>query len=164
MPAAWRAAGRPQRISLTSDAVRRIFPTPQDAEAAFYEALEKNDLEAMMEAWADDEEIFCVHPGGVRLVGYDAVRAAWQRIFASGQRLRVRTSDVVTMTSGMIAVHTLHENIAIAGDRGTAVSLATNIYLRSSDGWRMIAHHASPGEAATPVAGRAVPDGPKTLH
>ena len=31
-----------------------IFPTPQDAEAAFYEALERADLEAMMAVWAED--------------------------------------------------------------------------------------------------------------
>ena len=46
---------------------RSTFPTPQDAEAAFYEALERADLEAMMEVWAEDEEIVCVHPAGPRL-------------------------------------------------------------------------------------------------
>ena len=34
----------------------RIFPTAQDAENAFYEALERCDLEAMMAVWAEDEE------------------------------------------------------------------------------------------------------------
>ena len=33
----------------------RIFPTPQDAEAAFYEALERADLELMMAVWSEDE-------------------------------------------------------------------------------------------------------------
>ena len=47
------------------------FPTAQDAEAAFYEAFETGDLEAMMNVWAEDEEIVCVHPGEARLVGYD---------------------------------------------------------------------------------------------
>ena len=36
------------------------YPTPQDAEAAFYEALESADLDAMMQVWADDEEIVCM--------------------------------------------------------------------------------------------------------
>ena len=33
------------------------------------EALERSDLDAMMEVWADDEEVVCVHPGGPRVVG-----------------------------------------------------------------------------------------------
>ena len=45
----------------------KIFPTPQDAESAFYEALERADLEQMMAVWSEDEEIVCVHPGGPRL-------------------------------------------------------------------------------------------------
>ncbi|MCX7168975.1 MAG: nuclear transport factor 2 family protein, partial [Proteobacteria bacterium] len=39
---------------------KTIFPTPQDAEAAFYDALERADLEALMAVWAEDEEIVCI--------------------------------------------------------------------------------------------------------
>ena len=45
----------------------KIFPTAQDAETAFYEALERCDLEGMMAVWAEDEEIVCVHPAGGRV-------------------------------------------------------------------------------------------------
>ena len=45
----------------------KIFPTAQDAENAFYEALESRDLDGMMAVWAEDEEILCVHPLGARL-------------------------------------------------------------------------------------------------
>src|SRR3989304_1293905 len=62
------------------------FPTPQDCEAAFYEALEAADLDAMMEVWADDEEIVCVHPGWPRLSGYEQIRGNWAQIFRSGER------------------------------------------------------------------------------
>ena len=51
------------------------FPTPQDAEAAFYDALENADLEAMMEVWSEDEEVSCVHPGGRRIAGRRAACA-----------------------------------------------------------------------------------------
>ena len=44
-----------------------------------------------MEVWAEDEEIVCIHPGGPRLTGYDRVRESWTQIFASRQRLQVRT-------------------------------------------------------------------------
>ena len=47
----------------------KIFPTAQDAENAFYEALERCDLEGMMAVWAEDEDIVCVHPAGGRCAG-----------------------------------------------------------------------------------------------
>ena len=56
-----------------------IYVSPQDAALAFYQAFEARDLDAMMTAWADDEDIVCVHPGGSRMVGYDAVRNAITR-------------------------------------------------------------------------------------
>ena len=55
-----------------------IYTSPQDAALAFYQAFEAKDIDAMMAAWADDEEIVSVHPGGARHVGYDAVRGAFE--------------------------------------------------------------------------------------
>ncbi len=63
---------------------RALFTTPQDAEAAFYEAFEKGDLDAMMGVWADDDDILCVHPAGPRLSGVEQVREAWRQIFSGG--------------------------------------------------------------------------------
>jgi hypothetical protein len=43
--------------------------------------------------------------------------------------------------------------------------IATNVYLRTERGWRMVAHHASPVPApatTSPEPRRAAP--PKTLH
>jgi len=37
-----------------------------------------------MAVWSDDEEITCVHPGGPRVVGAGAIRAAFESIFANG--------------------------------------------------------------------------------
>jgi ketosteroid isomerase-like protein len=141
---------------------KRSFPTPQDAEAAFYEALEANDIEAMMEVWAEDEEIVCVHPGGPRIAGYDQVRESWTRILGSGQTLKVQLTDQVYVQSVMLSIHSLHENIAVGGDAGRQRPVVTtNVYVRQGGGWRMVAHHASAG----PQAPRApAPDSPKTLH
>ena len=73
----------------------KIFPTAQDAENAFYEALERCDLEGMMAVWAEDEEIVCVHPAGQRLSGQEQVRESWARIFAAGPRARLSVSNQV---------------------------------------------------------------------
>jgi len=147
----------------------RIYPTAQDAENAFYEALERGDLDAMMAVWAEDEEIVCVHPGGERLTGQDQVRTSWAKILADGSRVRVHISHQVAISGMMIAVHSVQENFSVEGERGRQGSdlrpapvVATNVYLRSGAGWRMIVHHASP------APGKAEPPrregSPKILH
>ncbi len=141
----------------------RIFPTAQDAENAFYEALERADLEGMMAVWAEDEDIVCVHPGGARLTGQDQVRESWARIFAAGGRARVHIAQQVAISAMMLAVHSVHENFTVEGEaQARSPVVATNVYLRTAAGWRMIVHHASPGTAPPAPAPRA--GAPKTLH
>ena len=38
-----------------------------------------------------------------------------------------------------------------------AFVLATNVYHKTAQGWRMVAHHASPGTAQAPEDGLEVP-------
>ena len=55
---------------------------------------------------------------------------------------------VESLTSAMHnVIERLH--IATAEGRQEAVVLATNVYQRTPQGWRMVAHHASPGTAAS---------------
>lgn len=138
---------------------QKIFASPQDVEAAFYEALERCDLDAMMAVWAEDEEVVCVHPGGPRLVGYSAVRDAWQRIFAGGNKLRVRLAQQTTVSTPFALISTVVEHIATRDDEKTSAPVAaTNIYVRGALGWRMVAHHASP------VPPNSIAEAPRTLH
>ena len=149
----------------------KIFPTAQDAENAFYEALESRDLDAMMAVWAEDEEILCVHPLGARLTGQDQVRESWAQIFTGEGHARVHVSHQVAISGMMIAVHNVQENFTLeaesrgqqASDSRPAPIVATNIYLRTGAGWRMIVHHASPapGEAEPPKRSGGAP---KILH
>ena len=141
----------------------RIFPTAQDAETAFYEALERSDLEAMMAVWSEDEEIVCVHPAGQRLAGQEQVREAWRQMFAGGPGMRIQITQQVQVAGMMVAVHSVHENITVAGeDRPRPPVVATNVYLRTAAGWRMIVHHASPAPGM-PAADATAP-APKILH
>jgi uncharacterized protein (TIGR02246 family) len=139
----------------------RIFPTAQDAEAAFYEALERADLELMMAVWSEDEEILCVHPGGARLVGQDEVRESWRRIFAGATRARVHVTQQLAIAGPMVAVHSVQENFSVPGEKRPMQSVvATNVYLRTAAGWRMIVHHGSPA----PGAAEPPREPPKILH
>jgi uncharacterized protein (TIGR02246 family) len=140
---------------------KSLFPTAHDAETAFYEALERADLEAMMEVWAEDEEIVCIHPGGARLSGPEAIRESFRQIFASANRMRIRLSNQSQIGAVMVAIHSLHENIVMTGEsKARGMIVATNVYHRSAAGWRMVLHHASPApEAPARSEGR-----PSVLH
>ena len=43
-----------------------------------------------------------------------------------------------------------------------AWTLATNVYVKTTQGWRMVAHHASPGSLGEPPP--TVGEAPSTLH
>jgi ketosteroid isomerase-like protein len=55
------------------------------------------------------------------------------------------------LESHAVAVHSVLERIRIpGGDDGERFAwvAATNVYVKSTQGWRLVAHHASPGTAA----------------
>src|SRR6185503_15193802 len=106
-------AGDERRPGAEAPVTIRIFPTAQDAENAFYEALERCDLEGMMAVWAEDEEIVCVHPAGARLTGQDQVRESWAKMFAAGPRARLVIEQQVAISGMMLAVHSVYERFTI---------------------------------------------------
>lgn len=122
-----------------------VFASPQEAEAAFYEALARSDLESMMSVWSEEEEVVCIHPGGTRLVGLAAVREAWSELFAARARLVIRLEREVVSASLVQAVHNVLEFISVEGETQFSPPVAaTNVYARGAHGWRMVMHHASP--------------------
>ena len=138
-----------------------LFATPQDAEEAFYEAFMKHDLDAMMAVWSDDDEVYCVHPRGARITGVAQVRESWREIFASAQSVRFQVRGQHLLKAMMVSIHSVYEHIAMTGEtRMRGCVLATNIYMRTERGWRMMVHHASPAPAVEEVEPRRV----KTLH
>jgi len=117
-----------------------------DIEAAFYAALQAADIEKLMACWADEDEIVCVHPGGPRLFGLGAIRAAFEAMFANGS-IRAWPEAVRRIESLASSVHNLRERIEILTNEGPrqAYVVATNVYHKTPQGWRMVAHHVSPG-------------------
>ena len=117
------------------------------ANQAFYDAHEERDLDAMVEVWAADGEVVCVHPGWPLLRGADQVLASWRAIFSGPGRNQFILTNLSVDVAADIAWVTLEENLV---DRGsTAAIVATNVFRRSDGRWRMVAHHASPVLART---------------
>ena len=142
----------------------KLYPTPDDAEAAFYDAFERSDLAAMMAVWAEDDDIVCIHPQGPRLTGFEAVRDSWAQIFAGGtSRLRVQAVEGRKFAAQEVAVHSVIEVLSVPGREPTQSVCATNVYELTDNGWRMVSHHASPmSEPAAPSVDDAPPS--HTLH
>lgn len=122
--------------------------TADDIEAAFYEALQSADIDKLMACWADEDDVVCVHPGGPRLIGMGAIRAAFDIMFSNGS-IRAWPESVRKIESLASVVHNVRERIEVPTEEGTreAYVIATNVYHKTAQGWRMVAHHASPGSS-----------------
>jgi ketosteroid isomerase-like protein len=127
-------------------ATQALMTTADETEASFYDAMRHGDVDKVMACWADDEEIACVSPGGPRTVGTVAVRAAFAATLATGP-VHITIEHVRRMESAVCAVHHVTEKVQVMSAEGlqTAFVIATNVYLRTPQGWRMVAHHASAG-------------------
>jgi len=136
--------------------------TPDEIEQQFYEALRRGDIEALMALWSDDDDILCVHPGGPRVVGPVAIRATFDAIFANGA-INAQPESVRRLHSHACAVHSVLEHVQVLTPQGlkSAWVLATNVYVKAAQGWRLVAHHASPGAARE---AHETADAPSTLH
>lgn len=143
-------------------AVHLLGGSAIETEAAFYDALQSADIDRLMACWSDDEEIVCVHPGGPRVVGAQAIRATFEAIFANGS-IQAWPEQVRRVDGLTGAVHNLIERVELLTDGGRAQAyvLATNVYHKTGHGWRLVAHHASPGSM---TAVQEINDQPQVLH
>jgi ketosteroid isomerase-like protein len=137
--------------------------TPDDVEAAFYEALQNGDIEKLMACWADEDDIVCIHPGGPRIVGAGAIRAAFDTLFAHGGAIHVQAEHIRRVDALASAVHHVLEKVEVMTPNGPAQAhvLATNVYHKTPQGWRLVVHHASPG---TPEDVSETQHAPQVLH
>ncbi|MDF2712387.1 MAG: hypothetical protein K0R62_8039 [Nonomuraea muscovyensis] len=118
----------------------------------FYTAIEAGDLDRMTEIWAEDtdeERVTCVHPGWTLLAGRSEVLRSWALIMANTTYIQFVLTVVNTTVLGDVAVLTCVENILTAGEEGEASFaagkvVASNVYVRTAQGWRLWMHHGSP--------------------
>lgn len=139
-----------------------LMASSDDAEAQFYEALQRGDIDKLMAVWADEDDISCVHPNGPRICGAEALRTAFEAMFGNGP-IDARPERVRRLLTHDCAVHSVVERIQVLTEEGEQVAwvLATNVYIKTNIGWRMVSHHASPGtDQELPEVGET----PAVLH
>jgi len=136
----------------------RIFDTPQDAEDAYYDAIEDGDLEALLDVWAETDEVCCLLPMHPLAQGRSAVREAFGRLFARGQGIALSVKHLGWIDAGELTIHLVEESPQqrAPGAPAPMAVYGTNIYRRGADGWRLIVHQNAP---APHPGGRMPPPG-----
>ena len=109
---------------------------------AFYDAHERRDLNAMSEVWDHTDEVVCTHPGWPILRTWPLVEESWRRIFEGAGRNQFIITNVVAMGGRDVVWVTLDENLMQEAATGTVA--ATNVFIRTDLGWRIVLHHGSP--------------------
>lgn len=117
--------------------------SPEDAEAAFYDALQKGDIDALMAVWSEEDEIVCIHPTGTQLVGLESIRESWRAIFST-TRLHLDAQFVAHWQGMLLSIHQLVETLFIGEEHTPHGPLhVTHVYSRGAYGWRLVSRHAS---------------------
>ena len=139
------------------------------AKTAFYEAHEQGDFDEVSSLWltpsdlgideefhdpADAGVVSCVHPGWPVLTGRGEVLRSSALIMANTDYIQFFLTDVHVSVTGDTALVTCTENILSGGpapedgeELGPLVGqlvVATNVFRRTPDGWKLWSHHASP--------------------
>ncbi|MFF4248253.1 nuclear transport factor 2 family protein [Streptomyces sp. NPDC001822] len=132
----------------------------EQANTAFYEAMERGDLDELSALWLPGEDltVSCVHPGWPVLTGRGEVLRSYALIMADTEYIQFFLTDVGVSMTGDTALVTCTENILSGGpaeegnDLGPLVGqlvVATNVFRRTPEGWKLWSHHGSPVLAET---------------
>lgn len=119
------------------------YPTPQDAEDAFYDAIDDRDAERLRGVWEDSPDIACLLPMQPLLHGPE-VHKAWAPLTQGDIRLDIQVRHIRWLEAGELALHYVEERVSFPGQPVQPPLYATNLYRRGATGWRMILHQNSP--------------------
>jgi ketosteroid isomerase-like protein len=126
------------------------FDTPQDAEDAFYDALESGDANAMAHVWESSTDIACLLPMTPLIRGPEVLEM-WRSMFAQGAAFDIQVRHLSWVEGGELALHLIEERIAVppdptGGRPGQPVPpvYGSNLFRRGADGWRLVVHQNSP--------------------
>ncbi len=133
---------------MTNESSNFYFKTSEEAESAFYSAFEMGDVDLMHALMADDN-VSCIHPNSMPIIGRIDVLKSWDKILVSLDEPafypEVLHQSIEGNEVGNTAIHVVAERIAADHqlDTETSLVIATNIYIRQENGWRMMMHHSS---------------------
>ncbi len=116
------------------------------ANQAFYDAFRERRADALDRLWAREFEVAVIHPGWPVLYGRDAVMESWRSILEGPSPPEILCDDARAHVHGGMAFVVCTEHLT-EGDL-----VATNVFVREGDAWKLAHHHAGP---APQVVGEA---------
>ncbi|NKB82199.1 MAG: DUF4440 domain-containing protein [Nitrospirales bacterium] len=113
---------------------------------AFYKSFENLDIMKMDTLWAHQDYVTCIHPGWQIRVGWPDVRDSWVVIFNNIFSMEFSLTEMQVQVAGDVAWVICTENITSHHGETSQQSrvMATNLYERIDETWKMIHHHGSP--------------------
>jgi ketosteroid isomerase-like protein len=116
------------------------------ANARFYRAFSEGDFAAMSVLWAARSPVACLHPGDSLLLGQQQVLRRWREILAPRPAFALRCDRPTVHAFGAMAIVYCYEGV----NDEPAHLVATNVFVREGEDWRMAHHHAGPLAAPLP--------------
>jgi len=108
------------------------------ANRRFYEAFARADLGAMDDVWARAAPVCCVHPGWAALVEREEIMLSWRAILSGEAPTELAFGPAEAHASADMAYVVCTETI------GEAQLIATNVFVREDDAWKLVHHQAGP--------------------
>jgi ketosteroid isomerase-like protein len=120
----------------------------RQASEQFYAALNSTlyggDTGPMEEIWSHGSDVSAMHPTGGRILGWEEVKASWERSAQSFSDGQVALDDMVVVPITEDAAYTLgteHGQGRVGNETVRIEHRVTNIYRREADGWKIVHHH-----------------------
>ena len=130
----------------------RTYTTPQEAEDAFYDALDEGNLDQLLSVWADTDDICCLLPMYPLIQGRKGIEEVFSHLFSHGQGVELSVVHLHWIQTDDIAIHQVEETIQkVPPDTPPPPPFyGTNIYRNESNGWHLIVHQNAPTPQAPP--------------
>ncbi|MGD9645993.1 MAG: nuclear transport factor 2 family protein [Pirellulales bacterium] len=123
------------------------FKAVEQANAEFYKGLNAmftGDTAAMQQIWSHADDVTYLGPAGDFLVGWDAVRDAWESQAALKLGGEVEPVEMHTTVGNDLAFTQCYEKGTNLDPQGRTVKVsirATNVFRKERGEWKMIGHH-----------------------
>ncbi len=134
------------------------YRTPQEAEDAFYDALDEADLNRMLSVWAEADDIACLLPMHPLMRGRSDVTDQFNQLFSQGHRVSLAITHLEWIETADMAIHLVEETLQNlpTGTPPQPPMYGMNAYRKDADGWRLVLHQNAP---TPPPPGLDMPDG-----
>ncbi|KPK55172.1 MAG: hypothetical protein AMJ63_00685 [Myxococcales bacterium SG8_38_1] len=111
------------------------------------------DARPLADVWLHSAAVTAMHPIGGRQVGWDAVKASFEKVaqLASGGKVELKDQLIHSTDDLAYEVGVEHGQLKLAGQQVSIDHRVTNIYQREAGVWKIIHHHTDTSPAMLDV-------------